>query len=117
MVTASLILGLALVSGAPPAWTGAAPAVPAGQFQAGGEIHRVLAKERFPWYDARNDRVKPVLPAPDFGGGPWKSWGRWLSDLFEPLGRFFRRLNGWRLPGVGGQEVNQAERPSIDHVE
>jgi hypothetical protein len=70
--------------------------------QAGGDVHQVLAKGRFPWYDAKNDRVKPVLPAPDFGGGPWKTWGNWLSDLFAPLGRFFRGLNGWHVPGIGG---------------
>jgi hypothetical protein len=89
MVTASLILGLATLAGAPPA-------------RAGDDVHQVLAKGHFPWYDAKNDRVKPVLPAPDFEAGPWKRWGHWLSDLFAPLERFFRRLNGWRVPGIGG---------------
>ena len=66
------------------------------------DVRAVFAKEQFNWYDARNDHVKPVLPAPDFEGGRWKRWGDSLSALFAPVGRWFRWLNGWRVPGIGG---------------
>lgn len=66
------------------------------------DVRAVFAKEQFTWYDATRDRVKPVLPTPDFEGVRWKRWGDSLSALFAPVGRWFRWLNGWHVPGIGG---------------
>ena len=68
--------------------------------QQSGAVRPVLAKERFPWYDADTERVKPILPWPDLNGST--DFGGWISRRFEWLGRWFRWMNGWRFPGIGG---------------
>jgi Domain of unknown function (DUF4129) len=65
-------------------------------------VRTVLEHEGYPWYDAKAERVKPILSSPDFGGGFWKSWGDRFSRWFEPIRNLFRWLNGWRVPWVGG---------------
>jgi hypothetical protein len=65
-------------------------------------VRTALAREGYPWYDAGSDRVKPVLPQPDFEGGFWKRLTDWLSNLFRPIGNWFKRLNRWHVPGIGG---------------
>lgn len=94
----SLVLA-ALLSTADVGIRAAGPETPPA---ATGDVRAVLARERYPWYDAQRDRLVPVLPSPDFGGRWWKSVGRWFSDLFAPLGRWLRGLNTRRIPGIGG---------------
>jgi hypothetical protein len=65
-------------------------------------VRPALARQGYPWYDAAADRVKPVLPSPDFQGGSWKKFGDWLNKVSQPVQRWFRGLNGWRLPFIGG---------------
>lgn len=65
-------------------------------------VRPVLAGEGFPWYDAGAGRVKPILPWPDFGGGWLKSVGDWLSRRGKAVSRWFRWLNYWRIPWIGG---------------
>lgn len=63
-------------------------------------VRPVLAKVRFPWYDADSERVKPILPWPDMSDS--SDIGGWISRHFEWLGRWFRWMNRWKFPGVGG---------------
>jgi hypothetical protein len=77
---------------------GPAPPAPPG----GEAVQRVLARQGYPWYDAGADRFKPILPSPDFNGGTWKKVGDLLSKVLQPVLRWFRSLNGWRLPFIGG---------------
>ena|GEM_PF-1318257 len=91
-----LALWLALAS-AGPARTDAPAPEPVG----GEAVRRAFADESFPWYDAKAERVKPVLPSPDLYSprldGFFRSIGRW----FEGVARWFRWLNRWKIPGVG----------------
>ncbi|MFO0950431.1 MAG: DUF4129 domain-containing protein [Isosphaeraceae bacterium] len=86
------------------AWPAPASAAPAGTPQPpGGEAVRpALKQEAYPWYDAADGRVVPVLSRPDWKGGWWKSFTDWLSDLFAPLRNWLRGLNRWSVPGVAG---------------
>lgn len=79
----------------------AAPGPAATPVPASAPVQTVLKGERFPWYDADAGRVKPILP--------WEirlAWLDgvldWFSERFKAIARWFRWLNGWRVPGVGG---------------
>lgn len=67
-----------------------------------GPVRPVLAGKHFPWYDARAERVKPVLSQPDWGGGRLKRIGDWVARRAEAISGWFRRLNGRRIPWIGG---------------
>ena len=76
-------------------------AVPTPAPAASEPVRTVLKDEGFPWYDASAGRVKPILP--------WEIRIAWLDRVIDwvwerlkAIGRWFRWLNGWRVPGVGG---------------
>ena len=52
-------------------------------------VAEALRQGKYPWYDADNDRVKPVWP-------PRISWLTWIrkkiSSILDAIGRFFDRL-------------------------
>lgn len=97
---AGLVLGLMILPaalGAPAARPG--PASSVGELPA---LRSALGRGGYPWYDARTGRIEPVLPQPDFETGLWKRVGDWLSGVARSIGGWFRWLNGWGVPGVGG---------------
>lgn len=65
------------------------------------EAREALSDQRYPWYNAKEDRVLPVLPEPDWEGGNLKKSGDRLNGFFQPIGDWFRSWNGVRLPGIG----------------
>ncbi|MGE3820596.1 MAG: DUF4129 domain-containing protein [Isosphaeraceae bacterium] len=65
------------------------------------DARQALAERGYPWYDAQEDRVVPVLPEPDWDAGWIKRTGDWFSSFFKPIGDWFASFNGWRLPGIG----------------
>lgn len=69
---------------------------------AGESVRPVLARESFPWYDARSSRVVPVLPWPDLHFQWLSDLGNWCSRRLEAIGRWFRWMNRIRIPFVGG---------------
>jgi hypothetical protein len=91
----AVLSALLFFSGKPSAQAIAARVAP------GDSVRPVLEQERFPWYDAKSARVKPLLPWFD----PQFQWledlGNWLSRRFEGIRRWFRWLNGWRVPVIG----------------
>ena len=66
------------------------------------EIRSVFAEKEFRWYDAPQDKVVPILSWPDFDTGWLKKIGDWFNGLGRPFRGWFRWLNGWRIPYVGG---------------
>jgi hypothetical protein len=67
----------------------------------GAEAARnVLRGEKFPWYDAKAERVVPLLPWPDLHFQWLTDLGNWLKHRLQALGRWFRWLNQWRIPWV-----------------
>ncbi|GAC1448775.1 MAG: hypothetical protein NVSMB9_32270 [Isosphaeraceae bacterium] len=64
-------------------------------------VRHVLARERFPWYDEKTERVKPVLPWFDPGAGRLGQIGETLHRWAKGISRPFRRLNRLKVPGVG----------------
>jgi len=104
----ALTLWLVLAAPGPrPSSVRSAGAAPAADAEA---VRPVLADGRYPWYDARAGRVKPLLTWPDFDPGWWnrlgfrrlQRFGEWMARRFEAVARWFRWLNGWRIPGIGG---------------
>jgi hypothetical protein len=89
-VTAGLVLWVGVTFAPSPQGSGSVGPGPAGS----EPVRSAIERGRFPWYDAGTDRVRPVLPQPDLEGF-WKRIGDWFE-------RRFRRLNRWRVPGVGG---------------
>jgi len=65
-------------------------------------VRPALRKGEFPWYDAETGRVKPVLSRPDYGAGVWKRISDALAAVGKWIGSWFRWLNFWRVPGIGG---------------
>jgi Domain of unknown function (DUF4129) len=71
---------------------------------------RVIADEQsFAWYDGATGQLRPILPAPDLGGGRLQAAVEWIASklawvprMFRGIGRWLRGLNIWRIPGVGG---------------
>ncbi len=77
--------------------TGQAPADVA-QNGAASALDSVLEQESYPWFDAKADKVRPVLPWPDLGVGWIKSVGDWFTRRFDAMGEWFKWLNAWRMP-------------------
>lgn len=65
-------------------------------------VGKVLPGESFPWYDARNNRVVPLLPWPDLTFQWLTDFGNWLSRNLSGIGRWFRWMNSVRVPLIGG---------------
>jgi hypothetical protein len=65
-------------------------------------VRAVLTSRGDPWYDAKADRLTPVLTWPDFGSWSFFGIGDWLSRIFKGIGNWLRFMNGWRLPYIGG---------------
>src|SRR4051812_17399001 len=65
-------------------------------------VREALGRQDYPWYDARKDRVVPVLTDPSSWqrglGERVESFFKWLDRVFGRLGRV---LPGGNLPGVG----------------
>ena len=79
------------VAVAPPATPPAAKAVEPG---------------RFPWYDSASGKVKPILPWPDlnwtYKGSRLERFVNWWKRTLAPVGRWFRWMNRWKIPGLAG---------------
>ena len=65
------------------------------------EIRSVFQEKQFPWYDAPNDKVVPLLSWPDLDTGWLKGVREWFSGWFRPIKGWFRWLNGFRVPYIG----------------
>jgi hypothetical protein len=65
-------------------------------------VRSAVGRGDYPWYEPASDRVRPVLPWPDFDSGPWKRFSDRLAGVFRTIGGWFRWLNRWRVPGVAG---------------
>ncbi len=71
-------------------------------------IRSVFKGEAFPWYDADAGRVKPVLPLEvrfawlDGLVSRINRFFGWIGDRLSAVAGWFRWMNGWRMPGVGG---------------
>jgi hypothetical protein len=66
-----------------------------------GAARGALAKEGLPWYDAKEDRVVPVLPWDGLRFAWVERLGAWISRRLDAVAQWFRGLNRWRLPGLG----------------
>ena len=86
----ALTLGMALAGGVVEAPSG------------GEAVRPVLQGESFPWYDAKHERVVPRLPWPDLHFAWLDRASDWLDLRFQGMGRWFRWMNGRRIPGIGG---------------
>lgn len=85
-------------------WTalGAVAGETSPPLMSGEAVRPVLNGERFPWYDAKAERIVPALPWPDIHFQWADKALEWLSQRVRGMGRWFRRLNGWRVPWIGG---------------
>jgi hypothetical protein len=95
LATLTLAFGLSASDGSDGGPSLSAP-VPAGD-----SVRPVLGRERFPWYDARAGRVKPLLPWPDLHFQWLNNLGDWISHRAQAIARWFRWLNRWRVPAIG----------------
>ena len=46
--------------------------------------------------------MKPLLTWPDIGGWGLDAIGDWFSKVFAPVRNWFRFMNGWKVPYIGG---------------
>ena len=88
MVTLVAWLAIAAAGAAGPGPGTVSAVAPAPESAA---VRSALAKEGFPWYDARADAAKPVLPG-----------GEWLGKLLD---RWFGWLGRIRLPRIGAPSL------------
>ena len=65
------------------------------------DLQAVLGEKKFPWYDARAEKVVPLLSWPDWDSGWLKRGGDWFEGLFRPIRDFFQWLNFWKVPFLG----------------
>ena len=94
--------GVAVVTTLAMMFTSALLAAAPAPAPSGETIRPVLSSERLPWYDSAAGRVEPKLSWPDLHFVWVDRALQKVADWWHGFTGWFRWMNGWRIPGIGG---------------